>query len=409
VKSRGPVLLPQARPQRVGAVRQHPSPAHHSCNPAGSSSGGGAGIPVLSLDGKPSPRHRSNGHAQTPAPESQATQLARMVLDNPTIRLFCDPTGTAYARFPGAKRHEVAEVASTMFAQWAADRFYRLTGMVPSETARHAALSVVEAETRQRGEVRPVCIRVGQEGEVIYCDLADDSGRVVEVTASGWRIIADPDAPLFLRPRAMQALPTPEPGGRLDELLRPLVNASSAKDLIVTCFWLIASARPQGPYPVLVLVGEQGSGKSNLARLLRWILDPRRPALLAEPRDVRDLMVTARRSWVLVFDNLSRMDPWLLDALCRLSTGGGFSTRRLFTDADEVSFDATRPVILTSIADVVTRGDLLDRSLVLRLPPIPDDRRRTEAEFWRDVTSLRPRILGALLDALVVALRRFQP
>jgi hypothetical protein len=388
-----------AKPPRAGnkrAVSQHPPSPNR------------ADILAITAapDGNPSLRHRGNGHAQAPAPDSQATQLARMVLDDPTIRLFCDPTGTTYVQFLGAKRHEVTEIASVSFAQWAADRFYRLVGAVPSETARRAALAVVEAEARQRGEVQPVFVRVGRAREAIYLDLSDNTGHVVEVTGSQWRVLADPDAPVFLRPRAMQALPVPEPGGRLDELLRPLVNAHTAEDLILVCFWLIASARPQGPYPILVITGEQGSGKSNLARLLRWVLDPRRPELLAEPRDVRDLMVTARRSWVLAFDNLSRMDPWLSDALCRLSTGGGFSTRRLFTDSDEVHFDAMRPVILTSITDIVTRGDLLDRSLVLRLPPILETQRRAETEFWQMAEAVHPQILGALLDALVVAMRR---
>ncbi len=353
---------------------------------------------------KPLPRPRSD-RAQAQQLPPQSTQLAQMILDDPSISFFFDPTGAVYARFPGAKRREVAEVSSLEFSQWGADRFYGLAGMVPSETARRAALGVVEAEARQRGEVWPVFIRVGQEGEVIYCDLADDAGRVIEVTVSGWRVIVDPDVPLFLRSRAMEPLPVPEPGERLDQLLQPLVNVGP-EELYLICFWLLAVARPQGPLPVLVLTGEPGAGKSTTARLLRWLLDPRRPDLLAEPRDVRDLMVIARRSWVLAFDNLSRVDPWLSDALCRLSTGGGFSTRRLFTDADEAIFDAVRPVILTSIGDVVARSDLLDRSLVLRLPPIPDSQRRTEADFWRDAAALRPRVLGAVLDAVAVALQR---
>jgi len=37
------------------------------------------------------------------------------------------------------------------------------------------------------------------------------------------------------------------------------------------------------------------------------------------------------------------------DALCRLSTGGGFRTRRLHTDDDEVLFDARRPMVMEVI------------------------------------------------------------
>ena len=99
------------------------------------------------------------------------------------------------------------------------------------------------------------------------------------------------------------------------------------------------------------------------------------------------------------FDNVSALQPWLSDALCRLATGGGFGTRRLRTDQDEVLFDGARPIILNGIEDVVTRPDLADRAMFLTLEPIPEERRRPEAEFWAAFEAERPDILGALLDA----------
>ena len=52
-----------------------------------------------------------------------------------------------------------------------------------------------------------------------------------------------------------------------------------------------------------------------------------------------------------------------------LASGGGFAIRQLYTDQDEVLFDAARPIILNGIEDVVTRPDLADRGLFLTLPP----------------------------------------
>ena len=64
-----------------------------------------------------------------------------------------------------------------------------------------------------------------------------------------------------------------------------------------------------------------------------------------------------------------------------------------------------RPVALTAIEEVITRGDLLDRCIVLNLMLIPDKKRRAESELWQDFERARPRILGALLDAVSVAMR----
>src|SRR5262249_45303394 len=65
-----------------------------------------------------------------------------------------------------------------------------------------------------------------------------------------------------------------------------------------------------------------------------------------------------------------------------------------------------RPLLLTSIEEVATRSDLLDRCLIVWLPAIPEDRRRAEAELFDAFHNLRPQILGALLDAVAVALHR---
>ena len=109
---------------------------------------------------------------------------------------------------------------------------------------------------------------------------------------------------------------------------------------------------------------------------------------------------------MLSFDNVSGLPAWISDTLCRLSTGGGFAVRQLYTDQDEVLFDATRPVILNGIEDIVTRPDLADRALFLGLEPIPEECRRPEQELWSAFENERPQILGVLLDALVHGLRR---
>ena len=168
---------------------------------------------------------------------------------------------------------------------------------------------------------------------------------------------------------------------------------------------MLAALRNRGPYPVMVLSGEHGLAKSTFSAILRALIDPNTAPLRALPREDRDLFIAANNGHVLTFDNVSGLPPWLSDTLCRLATGGGFAVRQLYTDQDEVLFDATRPVILNGIEDFVTRPDLADRSLPLTLGPIPEECRRLEAELWAAFEAERPRILGALLDVVVHGLR----
>ena len=126
--------------------------------------------------------------------------------------------------------------------------------------------------------------------------------------------------------------------------------------------------------------------------------------LRALPREDRDLFIAASNGHVLAFDNVSGLPPWISDTLCRLATGGGFAARQLYSDQDEILFDASRPVILNGIEDIVTRPDLADRALFLTLEPIPEERRRPEQELWAAFEAERPRLLGVLLDAVVKGL-----
>ena len=345
-----------------------------------------------------SPESRSQGRLG-----SQATVVVKLVVDS-GAELFHDPGGDPFITVPVGAHRETHAVHSTTTRALLAHRFYRDQGTIPSASTMKDALATLEGMARFDGPAYPVWVRVGREDETVYLDLADSQWQVVEVGHDGWRIVTDPPV-RFRRSRGMLPLPVPVPGGSLSEL-RPLVNLERDDDFVLVGGWLVGALRPTGPYPTLALNGEQGTAKSTLARFCRRLIDPNVADLRAEPRESRDLMIAATHSHICAFDNLSRLTPWLSDGLCRLATGGGFATRVLFTDQDEQIFDAMRPVLLNGITEVATREDLLDRTISLTLPVIPEERRRPESDLTRDFERAHPRILGALLDAVSSALTR---
>lgn len=332
-------------------------------------------------------------------PQSQATIAANMAVE---WELWHTPAKEAYATIPIGNHYETWPVRSQTIKRFLVKRFFDETAKAMNSDAVSAAVNLIEAKALFEGEEHPVHVRVAEYEGNVYLDLSNPNWQVVEVTPNGWQVI-DESPVRFRRSRGMLPLPTPQPGGHIDQL-RGFLNVNDDTWRLVVA-WLVATLRPRGPYPVLALFAEQGSGKSTTGRLLRDLVDPNAAPLRAEPKDGRDLMIGANNAWCLAYDNLSHVPPWLSDALCRLSTGGGFATRELYTDQDEIIFDSQRPVLLTSIEDVANRSDLLDRCLIVWLPAIPDDRRRAEAELMAAYTQVRPKILGALLDAVVVALR----
>jgi hypothetical protein len=346
---------------------------------------------------------RANAEPQDegrPGRKTQATEIVELASE---AELFHSPDGKAFASVGVNGHRETLPLKSTAFRDWLSHGFYRARGTTPSAGSLQDALNTLSGKARFDGPQVKTFIRVAAHGGAIYLDLCDADWRAVEITPEGWQVVAD--APVkFRRARGMLPLPEPRRGGSLDELLR-FVNVSGREDWILLCSWLVAAFRATGPYPLLALHGEQGSAKSTTARALRGLIDPNTASLRSEPREERDLMIAASNGWCAAFDNLSKMPVWLSDALCRLATGGGFATRELYANDEEVLFDAQRPIILTGIEEVATRPDLLDRVLILNLPSIPEEKRRVESAFWREFDTAHPSILGALLDAVSTALR----
>jgi hypothetical protein len=360
----------------------------------------------------PPPRAKPNGaagapHATPPRRPRRPSVASELIALATTVGLFFKaPDDTAYADVPVGDHVETWPVRSGGFRKWLRARYFHRTGGAPNAEAFGEALNTIEAVASNGSETRPVAVRVGGDGDRVFLFLGDDDWNVAEIAPGGWRIIPYIECPVrFRRAPGMRSLPHPRRGGSVD-LLRPFVNGERECDFTLFVAALIGALRERGPYPVLALHGEQGAAKTTTARVFRALVDPNVAPMRSLPKEERDLFIAATNAHVIAIDNVSSLPPWLSDAFCRLATGGGFATRTLYSDADETIFDATRPVVLTGIADFVTRGDLLDRSLIVRLGAIDDEDRRTEVDFWRDFNSVQPLILGALLDAVATALAR---
>jgi hypothetical protein len=310
-----------------------------------------------------------------------------------------------YATFIVNGHKETWPTRSQGFRNWLSMKFYREENKPASTQSLQEALAVCDARAQYDGPTIDVAVRVSGEGPKFYLDLANDAWQAVELEASGWRVV--PQSPVkFRHARGMASLPVPVAGDIRE--LRRFVNAGSDQNWILMVAWLVAALNPSGPYPILILQGEQGSGKSTVARVLRLLVDPSTASLRTVPREERDLMIAASNSWIISFDNLSGIPQWLSDALCRLSTGGGFATRELHTDNEEILFDATRPIILNGIDDITGSADLADRSVIVTLPEVVEEDRIPEKVFWRDFLVALPMILGGLLDAVSTALRNLE-
>jgi hypothetical protein len=289
------------------------------------------------------------------------------------------------------------------FRKWLRHAYFQEAKSGCNSEAMQVAVETLASIAEFEGDEREVCTRVAEHQGAIYIDIGDDSWRAIEVTARGWNIIATPPVH-FQRSTSTCPLPVPERGGSITDL-RQHVNVKDDADFVLLVSYLVAALRPNANYPVLIVVGQHGSAKTWMARLIVCFVDPRLPDRRSMPREEDNLIVAAKAAHLLSFDNVSKLPLEMSDALSRLSTGGGAGKRRLFTDDDEVLFSGKRPIVLNGITDFATQPDLLDRVVMLALKPIVEHERRDEKAIHAAVERAAPRIFGAILDGLVAGLR----
>jgi hypothetical protein len=266
------------------------------------------------------------------------------------------------------------------------------------ETGVRLFIKHAEVMARFESKKYSVAVRVGKHGEDWYVDLADGTGNVVKITDTGYEVTDQ--CPLrFVQLHGMKPLPVPQQGGKVSDLLSFLNVREIDEQLVLS--WQLMAFHPDGPYPLLLHVGEQGSGKSTAERAQMELIDPTAAGIREAPKNSRELIQAGSRCWLLPFDNLSSISQDLSDGLCRMSTGaGGYSTSASGIEVTK------RPVVFNTIEDIGLQSDLLDRTICVLTPRLLDEDRRPEAEFWNDFNTRKPQMLGAIFDCIAEAKKR---
>jgi hypothetical protein len=328
---------------------------------------------------------------------SQASKLVAFVEAN--AALFHDQNGEVYAHDNDTR--ETWRIDSRAFKDWLQARFYDATGKAARDQSVREALSTMAGRGRIHGECHDVHVRVAMHDGSYFLDLAEkDQSRVVKISAGRWEVISDAPV-MFLRPETQRPLPTPETGGDI-AVLWGIANIPDECRLLVLA-WLCECLRPDTPFPVLELTGEQGSAKSTTQTALRKLIDPNACDLRAAPKTVEDIYVSAGANWLVSYENISHLSAPMQDALCVLATGGGHAKRKLYSDADESVITVKRPIVLNGISVAITSQDLVDRAITIDTPTITE---RTEVtDLWRCFELHHGKMLGALLDVMASALQ----
>lgn len=340
--------------------------------------------------------------AELPASDDGASALDELVaLARAQCQLHHDPDRNAVAVIPMPSRREVWRVYSSGFEDWLRATYWRAKEMGVPETTMKSALATLAAAGINDGQEIEVYVRAARCEDGYVIDLADEQWQAIHVTPQGWRMVNESPV-YFTRTPSMRPLPMPLAHGDIGLLWQHTNIPAHSRVMVLT--WLLDCLRPDTPFPVLELVGEQGSAKSTTQSVLRSLVDPNKVMLRGRPKTVEDVFVAAANNWLVSYENLSGLTPEQQDAFCTLATGGGFASRQLYTNGEEHVMETKRPVVLNGIAVVATRPDLIDRVIHVDLPAIAAEARRDDADTHAGWERDWPMVFAGLLDLFSGAL-----
>ena len=339
---------------------------------------------------------------ELPGSGDDASVLDELVaLARAQCQLHHNADRNAVAVIPMSNRREVWRVYSSGFENWLRAAYWRAKEMGVPETTMKSALATLAAAGINDGDEISIHVRAASCEESYLIDLADEQWQAIRVTPQGWRVVNESPV-YFTRTPSMRPLPMPAASGNIGLLWQHTNIPPRSRVLVLT--WLLDCWRPDTPFPVLELVGEQGSAKSTTQSVLRSLVDPNKVMLRGRPKSVEDVFVAAANNWLVSYENLSGLTAEQQDAFCTLSTGGGFASRQLYTNGEEHVMETKRPVVLNGIAVVATRPDLIDRVIHVDLPTIPAEARRDDADTHAGWERDQPKVFAGLLDLFSAAL-----
>ena len=270
---------------------------------------------------------------QTERTDAQKMQRA---MESLKAGAFEDQFGEFNIRVTIGKRYEVVNIESGAGKDAIRQVVQSETGKLPPKTHIENIQALIRMATRGASKKGLVYQRIASMNGIFLLDLGDQEGRCVRVESGQWDLVQDGNV-AFLRGRGYGALPIPVRSDNPKHafkiifewlILLGVIKTKAALVLVALVTWL----RAGNTYPILLLYGPPGSGKTVAARLILLLIDPTDALAFPNIRmDSDDIAAAAQHRHILSFDNLSKLSAANQDTLCTCATGGEIHARKLYS------------------------------------------------------------------------------
>jgi hypothetical protein len=336
----------------------------------------------------------ADSSSPTPLERSPA---AHRLLDEATCTLGSN--GNAYLLVQRQGITVALRAGSKPFNHYLRERARELGDAAPKRSELAEIGYLVQSVAESNGRRTDVWLRVGKIPGGIEIDLGDESHRRVRITERGVEEVQH-SGTVFERAATMKPLVRPAATGNLDLLNRYLPEKQITRYLLLAYItYVLAHPKTEHTkYVILILSGEQGSGKSFTSKLIQRLIDPSVVTAQVIPSDPKSLAIATKNAHLVVFDNIRSFSPYVADALCIAATGGSITGRQLYTDNEQNVTSLHGATLLNGLHHFVDQPDLAQRSLHIHLPSIQEEKRRSEHDMEAELAAAMPSIMRGLYE-----------
>lgn len=353
----------------------------------------------------------SNAEGDIPGPKMSTHVLSEEELEEvkeiredvlqEIVEVFRDPDGVPYATISINGHHENLRIQSSAFKNFVIKVVYDKSQKPPTKTQLENIIAIFTTQALFDAACIEVYLRAAHIEDKIYIDIGDKDWKVLMISPKEIKVLESKLSPVkFKRFRHMKELVF-DLGARMSDIkllwnFIPIV----AEDVDIMESHVALLLIPDIPYAILVVHGDQGSGKSFSLKLMRQLIDPSSLKLLSMAKDKTELYQQLAHHYLPIFDNVTSITKEYSDLFCKVVTGEGFSKRQLYTDDEDVIYNYIRKLGFNGINLAGEEPDFLDRSVTVHLSRISRTSRRTESEILELFEKDRPKITGAMFKII---------
>jgi primase-polymerase (primpol)-like protein len=294
------------------------------------------------------------------------------------------------------------------FTSWLKRKYFDEYEEYPSSTPLSRVVDGIKSRA-EIADMKELHMRATKNNNSIYVDLAQNNLKKIKISPDGYKIVENEKVE-FLQNDEISKLPEPSQEAGIESLkkLNELTMLEGRK-LVLIISWLTSVYYTPGSYPILIITGEAGSGKSVLSKMLRFLVDPAGidgKEVIESINDNRGINGIALNRHVVARENISRISQTENDTLSAISTGTSQGARSMYTNFGVDTIRVKNPIILNGINITGIKSDLLDRSIMIRKEKIKSN--KNESQIWRRVNEYHPEILGGLCKLISQGVSRLK-